>query len=77
MALHGRDSNLGKAASASKPDSIPDNAVEAEKPSVESLKAAIAEAGKRGRGRPKSEAPKPLKRVAMSRRGFYRKKTVK
>jgi hypothetical protein len=77
MALQSRNSESGKAASASKPDPISDNAVKAEKPSLESLKAAIAEAGKRGRGRPKSEAPKPWKRAGMSRSAFSRKKTAK
>jgi hypothetical protein len=78
MALHSRNSESGKAVSAANPNSIPDNnAVKAEKPPLESLKAAIAEAGKRGRGRPKSEAPKSWKRAGMSRSAFYRKKTAK
>jgi hypothetical protein len=77
MALHSRESEPGKAPSAAKPDSIPDDAVKAEKPPLESLKAAIAEAAKRGRGRPKSEAPKPWKRAGMSRSAFTRKKTAK
>jgi hypothetical protein len=76
MALTVATASRGKGASAAKPDWIPE-AVKAEKPPLESLKAAIAEAGKRGRGRPESEAPKPWKRAGMSRSAFYRKKSAK
>jgi len=52
----------------------PDGVVKVTKPDLEPLKTAIAEAEKRGRGRPKSEHPGPWVGTGLSRRTFFRRK---